>query len=196
MIKGSKAYSILRPIQVKVETDDNSDEQFKLIKRFKIVRALFAVSQTAGDDLPPYCPPGWNVDRALDTLGIERVPFESYDGNTGGYATGKTIAINPVAPFPLRTTVHEASHVTHGDTTPENLSLYQEHRGLFEYRAEASAYVVLNEIGALDEQTATVSRGYIQGWLKGEQPPEDDLRRVLNVSTQILEAGYEPKEVE
>ncbi|BAS17606.1 DNA primase [Arthrobacter sp. Hiyo8] len=194
--KGSKAYSILRPIQVKVETDDNSDEQYKLVRRFKVVRALFAVSQTAGDDLPPYCPPGWSVDRALETLGIERVPFENYDGNIGGYARGNKIAINPVAPYPLRTTIHEASHVTHGDTTPENLALYQEHRGQFEYRAEASAYVVLNELGALDEETASVSRGYVQGWLRDQQPPEDDMRRVLNVSTKILDAGFEPEGTE
>lgn len=193
VLKGSKAFSILRPIQVKVETEDNSDEEYKLVRRFKIVRALFAASQTAGDDLPPYEHPEWSVDRALKELAIERVPFESYVGNTGGYAVGNTIAINPVAPFPLRTTIHEASHVTHGDTSTENLANYQLHRGAFEFRAEASAYVVLNELGALDERTASVSRGYVQGWIKDQTPPEDDFRRVLNVSTKILDAGYEPE---
>jgi antirestriction protein ArdC len=192
VLKGSKAFSILRPIQIKVETEDSSDEEFKLVRRFKIVRALFAASQTAGDDLPPYEHPEWSVDRALKELGIQRVPFESYDGNTGGYAVGNTIAINPVAPYPLRTTIHEASHVTHGDTTPENIANYQAHRGAFEFRAEASAYVVLNELGALDEQTASVSRGYVQSWMRDQTPPEDDFRRVLNVSTKILDAGYEP----
>jgi hypothetical protein len=193
VLKGSKAFSILRPITVKVETEDNSDEQYKLVRRYKIVRALFAVSQTAGDDLPPYEHPEWSVDKALKELGIERVPFESYDGNTGGYAVGNTIAINPVAPNGLRTTIHEMSHVVHGDTTPENLVNYQAHRGAFEFRAEASAHVVLNELGALDEQTASVSRGYAQSWVKDQTPPEDDCRRVLNVSTKILDAGYEPE---
>lgn len=190
--KGSKAYSILRPINVKVETEEDSHEEFKLIRRFKIVRALFAASQTAGVDLPPYEPPEWSVERALSRLGIEREPFENYDGNVGGYAHGNSIAINPVAPFPLRTTIHEMSHVTHGDTTPENMADYQQHRGLFEFRAEASAYICLNELGQLDEKTATVSRGYVQGWLKDEQPSEDNIKRVLNVSTKILNAGYEP----
>jgi hypothetical protein len=187
--KGQKAFSILRPIQVKIE--DEKTEEVKLLKRFKVVRALFAASQTAGDDLPPYVPREWDVDRALKVLDIEQVPFQSYDGNTGGYAVDRTIAINPVAPYPLRTTIHEISHVTHGHTTPDKLIEYQSHRGTFEFEAEASAYVCLNEIGELDEQTATVSRGYVQGWLKGEKPSDKSLRAVLNTSTQILDAGYD-----
>lgn len=187
--KGQKAYSILRPIQIKVE--DEKSEQLRMIRRYKVVRALFAVSQTAGEDLPAYVPPHWSTERALEQLDIRQVPFASYDGNLGGYAVGREIAINPVAPFPLRTTVHEISHVAHGHTTPERLMKYQDHRGSYEFEAEASAYIVLNEIGALDEKTATVSRGYVSGWLNGERPPEDSVREVLNVSTKVLDAGYE-----
>lgn len=191
--KGQKAYSILRPIQVKVESEE-PDEEPKRITKFKVVRALFAASQTAGDDLPPYVPREWDAERALSTLDITRGPFQSYDGNMGGYAVGRTIAINPVAPYPLRTTLHEMSHVEHRHTTLENLQLYQEHRGTYEFEAEASAYVVLNEIGGLDEETAAVSRGYVQTWLQDQRPEEKSLKNVLNVSSRILTAGYEPVE--
>jgi hypothetical protein len=189
VLKGSKAYSILRPINIKVEAPDGSDET-KMIRRFKVVRALFAASQTAGEDLPPYEPPTWSKEQALEELDIREVPFESYDGNLGGYARGREIAVNPFAPFPLRTTIHEMSHVTHGHTTPENLAKYQDHRGSYEFEAEASAYVTLNELGALDDETASVSRGYVQGWMQDQRPPEDSFRRVLNVSTRLIEAGF------
>jgi hypothetical protein len=188
VVKGSKALSILRPIQVKIEKDG---EETLLVRRFKVVRALFPLSMTEGDDLPPYEHPEWKVDRALATLGIRQVAFEGYDANVGGYARDRGIAINPVARFPLRTTLHEISHIEHGHTTPDGLREYQMHRGSMEFEAEASAYVALNELGELDDTTASVSRGYVQSWLKGEKPPESSLRQVLNVSTRVLEAGYE-----
>lgn len=189
--RGEKAYAILRPIQVKVggNEGDKEGEEPKLIQRFKVVRALFALSQTKGEELPPYERPDWSVTRALGTLAIERVPFESYDGNIGGYAVGRTIAINPLAPYPLRTTLHEMSHVEHGHTTDEHLEQYQSHRGTYEYEAEASAFVALKELDELDNVTASVSRAYVQGWLRGEQPSETSVRNVLNVSTRILDAG-------
>jgi hypothetical protein len=184
--KGSKAFSILRPIQVKVERED---EETLLVRRFKVVRALFAASQTAGDDLPHYIPAHWDEDQALDRLDVTRVPFRSYEGNVGGYAVGRTIAINPVAPFPLRTTLHEISHIQNGHTSPENVELYREHRGTFEFEAEASAHIVLNEIGELDSQTAEVSRGYCQSWMGNEQPKESSIKKVLDTATIVLASG-------
>jgi hypothetical protein len=186
--KGESAFSILRPITVKVEAKLPTEED-KQIRRFKIVRALFALSQTQGDDLPPYEPELWSSDQALKTLAIERIPFESYNGNIGGYAVGRSIAINPLAPNPLRTTLHEISHVEHGHTTPDHLAAYSGHRGQFEFEAEASAYVSLNELGELDEETASVSRGYVSSWMHNQQPSETSLKNVLNVSTKILKAG-------
>lgn len=189
--KGEKAYSILRPINIRVAAPEGSDEEFSVIKRFKVVRALFHHGQVAGEaELPPYEPRSWDVEQALTTLGIERVPFQSYQGNIGGYAIAKTIAINPVAPYPFRTTLHEISHVQHGHTTSDNILQYQEHRGQFEFEAEASAYVCLNELGELDDSAVSHSRGYVQGWLQDQRPSEASLRQVLTVSTQVLDAGY------
>ena len=188
--KGEKAYSILRPINVRIEAKDESEDD-KMIQKFKVVRALFHYGQVAGDgELPPYEPPHWSLDRALETLAIEQVPFQSYEGNIGGYALDRTIAINPLAPFPLRTTLHEISHVEHGHTSPDGMAEYAEHRGSMEFEAEASAFVVLKELGALDEETANVSRGYVQGHMRNERPAESSLKRVLNVATRALNAGY------
>lgn len=192
--KGSKAYSILRPIQVKVRGEENEEDPEadpKMIRRFKVVRALFAYSQTAGEELEPVEPRDWSTERALGALAINLVPFEHYDGNIGGYAVGRDIAINPVAPYPLRTTLHEMSHVEHGHTTTDNLPAYQEHRGQYEFEAEASAYVTLNTLGELPEEVAAVSRGYVQHWLQDEKPSDQSLRNVINVSSRILSAGYE-----
>ncbi|TFB85821.1 hypothetical protein E3O44_12530 [Cryobacterium algoricola] len=193
--KGSKAFSILRPIAVKVESK-NDDEEQKMIRRFKVVRALFPLSQTEGEEIPPYEPLHWSVDRALGALAIERVPFESYNGNIGGYAVGRTIALNPLAPNPLRTTLHEISHIEHGHTSPDQIAQYQGHRGEFEYQAEASAFICLNELGELDKETARISRGYAQSWVN-DQPTEASVVGVLNVSTKVLNAGREaPKETQ
>jgi antirestriction protein ArdC len=197
--RGEKAYSILRPIQVRLKGEDEPDteqeEDPKFIRRFKVVKALFHYGQVAGDgELPPYVPRDWSVDRALDTLDIVRAPFESYNGNIGGYAFDRNITVSPLAPYPLRTTVHEMCHVEHGHTAPEGMKEYQTHRGAMEFEGEASAFVTLKEIDALDDETAQVSRGYVQSWMRNERPSEQSLRRVLSVATRVIEAGYE-KEV-
>lgn len=190
--KGEKAYSILRPIQVRVrgnEAEQDPDEEAKMIRRFKVVKALFSVSQTAGEVLPEVEPREWDKDRALGKLGINLVQFQSYDGNIGGYARNRDIAINPIAPYPFRTLLHEVSHVEHGHTTPDGLQEYQTHRGMMEFEAEAAAFLTLNELGELDEETARVSRGYAQGWMRDQDPKEETLRRILNVHTKVVQAG-------
>lgn len=58
-----------------------------------------------------------------------------------------------------------------------------------EFQAEATAYLTMNELEQLDEQTATKSRGYIQGWLEGEQPPDKAIREVFVATDRILKAG-------
>lgn len=192
--KGEKAYSILRPINVRVKPEDEADDEDpKMIRRFKVVRALFAYSQTDGEELPDAEPREWSKSRALGALGIKLVNFERYEGNVGGYAFGRNIAINPMAPYPLRTLLHEMSHVEHGHTAQASAD-YAAHRGQKEFEAEASAFITLNDMGELDEETARVSRGYCQGWMRDEKPTEQTYRRILTVSTNILRAGYEVKE--
>jgi hypothetical protein len=58
-----------------------------------------------------------------------------------------------------------------------------------EYQAEATAYLVLHLINAMDEQTATYSRGYLKHWLHDETPPEQAAKQVLAVSDRMWRAG-------
>lgn len=84
--KGSKAKAILRPIVITLKNDLDEEGKPKQIIKFKLVNALFTVSETIGEELPPYVPSEWNEARALSELDITRVPFNDLDGNTQGYS--------------------------------------------------------------------------------------------------------------
>jgi len=51
------------------------------------------------------------------------------------------------------------------------------------------AYIALNELGQLDDETAGISRGYIQHWLNAEQPPEKAIQQAFSAADRILKAG-------
>lgn len=192
VVRGQKAYSILRPIQIKIQ--DEEEDEPRYIQRFKSVRSLFSYSQTTGEELERREPREWSLQRALGELAIRQVRFESYDGNTGGYAFDRNIAINPMAPNPVRTAAHEIAHIDLGHTTNENINLYHAHRGTFEAEAESTAHLVLKEIDELDEKTASVSRGYIQGWLRDGELSDKSVQRILSSSSRIVAAGYEKEQ--
>lgn len=187
--KGSKAKAILRPITIKLKDDLDDQGNPKQLTKFKLVNAIFAVSDTEGDDLPPYVPPTWDEQLALQALDIQRVPFDMLDGNTQGYSTGRSVAINPVAGYPLKTLFHELGHVVIGHTSPEKMSDYQTHRGVMEFQAEATAYLCMNGVGATEQMDAAGSRSYIQTWLRGEKPRDKAIREVFAAVDAILRAG-------
>jgi hypothetical protein len=58
-----------------------------------------------------------------------------------------------------------------------------------EFQSEAIAYVVLKELGVMDEETASSSRSYVRHWLRDEKPPEQAVRQVLVGADCILKAG-------
>lgn len=182
--KGSKAKEIVRPIVVKRKADAGEDEQTYM--RFKAVRCLFTLSETEGDELPMVEPAGWDLDAALGVLDIERITFALTDGNVQGYSTGRKVAINPVASDPLGTMFHELAHVVLGHTSTEN---QEQHRGLGEFQAEATAYLAMHELGELGDDRAGRSRGYIQGWLRDMRPPDAAIRAVFKATNAILQAG-------
>ncbi|WP_298585159.1 ArdC-like ssDNA-binding domain-containing protein [uncultured Kocuria sp.] len=188
--KGSKAKAILRPISRKVE-NDNGEEEVRLTG-FKMVNCLFTASETEGDPLPEYEPKLWSPERALGALAIREVAYGLVDGNTQGYSSGHELAINPVAAYPVKTMVHEMGHIVAGHTVQEKMAEYLMHRGLFEFEAEGSAYLVMNEIDEEERHfDSAESRAYIQGWLQGETPPEESIRRVFTTADKILKAGRE-----
>lgn len=187
--RGSKAKAILRPITIKLKDEVDDKGNPRQITKFKLVNALFAVSETEGDELPEYVPPEWNEVMALSALDITRVPFEVLDGNAQGYSYERKVAINPVAAYPLKTLFHELGHVVLGHTSPDQVQEYAEHRGVKEFQAEATAYLCMNDVGATERMDASGSRGYIQHWLRGESPPDSCIREVFKAVDTILRAG-------
>lgn len=192
--KGSKAKAILRPITVKLKDDLDAEGNPKQITKFKLVNALFTVSETEGDELPEYTPPEWSEERALGELDIKRVPFAVLDGNAQGYSFERNVAINPVAAYPLKTMFHELAHVVLGHTATDKMKDYATHRGVMEFQAEATAYLCMNDVGALEHMDASGSRGYIQSWLKGEKPSDQSIKEVFKAVDTILRGGHVVKE--
>ena len=190
--KGSRAKAIYVPMFRK-ELNENGEKEERLTG-FKLVPSIFGVSETDGDDLPAYEPPHWSKERAMQKLKIVQVSYESLDGNSQGYSVGRQFAVSPVAVFPFKTTLHELSHIVSGHTTPDELAEYQSHRGLKEFEAEGSAYLLMNELGATEQFSAAESRDYLQTWLQGEEPPESSIKRVFSTADKIYRAGLEEQE--
>lgn len=86
--------------------------------------------------------------------------------------------------------MHELGHIVLGHTVKESQAEYQAHRGLMEFQAEATAYLVTNELDQQTPEQASHSRGYIQGWLNRQTPPDVAIRQVFMATDQILKAGH------
>jgi len=99
------------------------------------------------------------------------------------------MAINTIAVNPTKTRFHEVAHILLGHTLPHSFDEYATHRGVKEFGAEATAYLCMNELGKLDDETASHGRGYIRHWLSDEQPPEQSIRHVFRAAEAILRAG-------
>ena len=190
--KGSKAKSIYVPMFRKRE--DSKGEEREYLSGFKLVPSMFGVSETDGEELPAWDPPTWSRAQALRKLKIQRKRYTLIDGNTQGYSMGQTLAINPVAVYPFKTLIHEMAHIVAGHTTEDQMAEYHHHRGRFEFEAEGTAYLIMNELGALKQFNAAESRNYIQTWLKDETPDEKSVRRVFSTADKILRAGYPEEE--
>jgi hypothetical protein len=194
VLSGAKAKEIIVPLmrKVAVEPDparSDTPRYQEVVTGFKLVKAVFPLSATTGQELPPPPTRTWRKEQALQNLGVTEVPFDELDGNVQGYARGYNLAINPVAVHPEKTLMHELGHIVLGHTLPWHLSEYATHRGIMEFQAEGTAYLCLNELEQLDDTTATHSRGYIRHWLQNEQPPERAIRQVFGAADRILKAG-------
>ena len=186
--KGLTKYTIMVPILIKdKENIDPVTGQPKIkFMKFKYVRALIKLSDTIGDDLPEPTIPNWDLNKALEALDIKQEPFKMTDGNVQGYSFERTVTVNPVAVYPMKTRLHEIAHVLLGHTTRED---YAEHRGECEFQAEAVAYLLMHELGMDEHMNAAESRAYIQNWLKGETPSAAACRQVFSTVEKILKAG-------
>ena len=187
--RGASAAYILRPITVNLKDELDDDGQPKTVQRFKPVKSVFPISMTEGEPLPELEHPAWDKARALGELAITQVPYQSYDGNAQGYSFEHSFAVNPVAMYPDKTMMHELSHIVAGHTEQATAEEPVAHRGLVEFEAEGSAHLVMNELDLLTPDMATVSRGYIQGWLKGERPSDRSIRKTFTTADRIIRAG-------
>lgn len=148
----------------------------------------FVLAQTEGQEYKPdVAMTAWNRAKALEALEIEERPFEMIDGNCQGYSHHRTIAVNPIAVNPVKTTIHEMAHVLCGHTTESRVTDSElTPRNLREAESESVAFLVGSIIG-LDNLSDC--RGYIQGWLQGDSMPEKSAQKIFRVADQILKAG-------
>ncbi len=196
--KGSKAKVVLAPVLVGgdlkdgngnvVVGDDGRPRKRQILVGFRDSRTVFGFSDTDGAELPPVELPGWDTDTALAALGVDRVAFDMLDGNAQGFSfedgNGRHVAINPTAVYPAKTLLHELAHLMLGHCKQGDHT----HRGVAEFEAEATAYLVAKEL-QLIEWDAAESRAYIQGWLGGTEATEDHITRVFAAINKILTAG-------
>ena len=196
VVRGARAKEVIVPVLIREpaepaegETLEEKRERVARLMGFKVVRGVFALSDTDGKE-PPVSPvPGWDLATALDTLGIREVAFDNTNGNLQGWSSGTEFAINPVAVNRNKTTFHELGHIVLGHALPHHFEEYQTHRGMMEFQAEAIAYLGMNELELMDEETAMHSRGYIRYWLGEEQPPDQAIRQVFTAADRIIRAG-------
>jgi hypothetical protein len=185
VVRGAKAKEVIVPVLINERPPDDEPigEHRARVARligFKVVRAAFALADTEGKELAPVEIPDWDEADALAKLGIRQVPFNSTNGNLQGWSCGLEFAVNPT-----KTMFHEWGHIELGHTPPQVHAEYQTHRRIKEFEAEATAYLCMNELGQLDDETASHGRGYIRHWLDDEQPPEQSIRRVLRAAEAV-----------
>src|SRR5947209_9545251 len=161
--KGEKAIVLCQPIPFeKKEKDEKSgDETTRRGVFFKYAARWFVLAQTDGEDASVLqALPEWDANRAMAALDIVQVPFSMVDGNTQGYATGRTLAINPVAVNPQKTSAHELAHIVLGHTAEGRTDdAGSTPRNIREVEAESVALIVVESLGLPGADDA---RGYIQ----------------------------------
>lgn len=171
------------------ETAEEKKERITRLIGFKLIHGVFPLSATEGKDVPERKLSGWNWDTMLDIFGITEEPFVLSNGNIQGYSHDLRYAINPLAVDPDKTRFHEVAHILFGHTLKHGLDGEAHPRAIQEFQAEATAYIVMNELGVLRDETASVSRAYIKHYLGEQRPPDQAIRRVFTVADRILKAG-------
>lgn len=178
--KGSKAKAILQPV---IKEDETGETE---IQGFYLRNCLFGLSETTGDELKLPDVKQWDKAKALKKLNIKEIPFKRIDGNVQGYANKNGIAINPTAVNPMKTLLHEIAHKVLGHIENQEM-----HRGIKEFQAECTAYLLMVELQLNTWQELSSCRAYIQGWLEGQKPTEQEIKQVFVAVDKILKAGRE-----
>lgn len=188
--KGEKAITLCMPVTITAEGVNaaTGETEKRKFTKFAFRPQWFVMTQTDGVDLAnEVITPEWDAALALEKLDIATEPFKYMDGNCQGYATGRRIAINPVAQYPHKTRFHELAHVVLGHTAEHAMTdSDRTPRDIREVEAESVAYILISLLGLPGQ---TESRGYIQSWLKGNDIPEKSAKRIFNAADKIMKAG-------
>ena len=134
--------------------------------RFALRPYWFVLAQTDGQAACTPLIPGFDLATALRELRIQQIDFTSTDENAQGYAFERSIAINPLAQLPHKTSFHELGHIVLGHTEEGRLiDSDLTRRDIREVEAESVALICCE---ALQLPGSEYARGYIQKWLSGE----------------------------
>lgn len=98
----------------------------------------------------------------------------------------RKMAINPLAPDKLMPRFHEIAHIVLGHMARDKHAKYVAYRSLFEFQAEAVAYLAMHELGVEEPESAAESRAYIPDWLAGDAPSDDSAIRAVFVATDLI----------
>ena len=193
--KGEKAIALCMPITKKFEKEnkDTGEPEQHCFSRFIWKNNWFVLGQTEGEDYAnEVFTPEWNKETALQNLEITEGSFDYPDGNCQGYASGTSIAINPLAEYPHKTRFHELAHVVLGHTLEHTMSdTDTTPRDIREVEAESVAYILCNllKLPGLEE-----SRGYVQHWLSSGSINEKSAQKIFSAADKILKAGQIKKD--
>lgn len=189
--RGERALTLCMPI-TRRRKDEESDEE-NTFRSFVYKARWFVLAQTEGEEFTAPLVPEWETSRALATLNIERIDFDSTDGNSQGFAKMRQIAINPLAQLPHKTLFHEAAHVVLGHTAEGNFSDGElTPRNLREVEAESVALLCCESLGL---EGSDYCRGYIQNWFNqgvgvdANAIPEKSAQKIFRAADQIIRAG-------
>lgn len=187
--KGAKAIALCMPVtcKYKTEKEDGETEEHTFAK-FVWKKNWFVLAETNGQDFANEVKtPAWDSAKALASLEINQIVFESMNGNCQGYSTGRSIAINPVAALPHKTRFHELAHVFLGHTSEMQMSdSDRTPRDIREVEAEATAYILC---ALLDLPGLVESRAYVQSWLAGQEITERSAQQIYKAANLIFKAG-------
>jgi antirestriction protein ArdC len=185
--KGEKAIALVMPVTIS-KKDDAGEKTGDCFQFFMLKNNWFALSQTEGEDFAREVKtPEWHAETALQNLDITQAHFASADGNAQGYATGRSVAINPVAQYPHKTRFHELAHVVLGHTAEGTMHDDERTpRDIREVEAESVAYILCS---VLDLPGLEESRGYIQHWLSSNEITDKSAQKIFGAADKILKAG-------
>jgi len=192
--KGQKALWLTIPMLVQTEDKDTGE---KTPRTFFVMKPrFFLASQTEATDGSDWRTmetddvPEWDRLRAWKALDITEEPYALLDGNCGGYAMDRTLAVNPLHPHPLRIYFHEAAHIVLGHTSEgQRQTEDRTPRNIRELEAELTSYLCCSAVGA--EAGAEQSRGYVQWWYDQQAVPADSVKRIFKATDAIIKAGRE-----